>query len=113
MAIRLPRVYLGYKIYGGCNYQCRVVNPPQLCHFKGFYPIMAGAGQANECKKKKRSEADAERECVRELERRGKLWALHKLHTGADVNFLHPWVNNWLLGRGCAVGMLRSGLIAG
>lgn len=51
MAIRLPRVYLGYKIYGGCNYQCRVVNPPQLCHFKGFYPIMAGAGQANEGKK--------------------------------------------------------------
>lgn len=59
MVIRLPRVYLGYKIYGGCNYQCLVVNPPQLCHFKGFYPIVAEAGQGMSVK---RSEADGERE---------------------------------------------------
>lgn len=71
MAIRLPRVYLGYKIYGGCNYQCRVVNPPQLCHFKGFYPIVAGDGQANEAKKG--SEADAKAVFMRELGRRAEL----------------------------------------
>lgn len=71
MAIRLPRVYLGYKIYGGCNYQCRVVNPPQLCHFKGFYPIMAGAGQANEGKKRGVRQTKRESVCVR-VRKKGK-----------------------------------------
>lgn len=36
-----------------------------------------------------------------------------ELPTGADVNFLHPRVDHGLLGGGCAVGMLRGGLVAG